>query len=54
MPIEALRQYSEEFAVMFEWFNEKGYEADIPTLRKMYPELKTFETWVGETGWGKS
>jgi hypothetical protein len=34
---------------MFEWLQESGYAADIPSLRKLYPPLKTFETWLRET-----
>jgi len=34
--------YGEELAVMYEWFNEVGYEADIATLREEYPRLTTF------------
>jgi uncharacterized protein YbjT (DUF2867 family) len=42
---------SEDFARMIDWFNEKGYEADIPALRARYPGLKTFEIWLREGGW---
>ncbi|HAK60266.1 MAG TPA: hypothetical protein DCO77_07760 [Nitrospiraceae bacterium] len=51
--IDDLRKYSEEMAIMFEWFNKKGYEADIPALRKLYPPLMTLEVWLHKTGWGK-
>ena len=34
---------------MFEWLQESGYAADIPSLRKLYPPLKPFETWLRET-----
>jgi len=34
---------------MFEWLQESGYAADIPSLRKLYPPLKTFETCLRET-----
>lgn len=34
VPIEDVReQMGEEYATMFEWFNEAGYEADIDALR---------------------
>lgn len=36
---------------MRKWFNEKGYEADIPALRKRYPALTSLETWLRRTGW---
>jgi hypothetical protein len=31
---------------MLAWFNESGYKADIPALRKLYPGLHTFESWL--------
>lgn len=50
-PIEQLRALNEEYAVMFEWFNDYGYEADIPALKKIHPGLKSFKTWLSETSW---
>jgi uncharacterized protein YbjT (DUF2867 family) len=41
----------EEFLKIVRWFNEEGFRADIPALRKLYPPLKTFETWLRQTGW---
>jgi uncharacterized protein YbjT (DUF2867 family) len=44
-----------EFYVMFRWFNEAGYKADIPGLRRAYPEihLHSLEEWLREEGWHK-
>ena len=44
-----------EFYLMFRWFNEAGYQADIPSLRKKYPEvrLQTLEEWLRNEGWHK-
>jgi uncharacterized protein YbjT (DUF2867 family) len=36
---------------MTKWFNEKGYEANIPALHKRYPALTNFEAWLRKTGW---
>jgi uncharacterized protein YbjT (DUF2867 family) len=36
---------------MMNWFNEKGYEADIPALRAIHPGLMNLETWAHKTGW---
>lgn len=47
-PIEQIRAFSEDFALMVEWFNAKGYEADVPALRKIHPGLLTFEEWAKE------
>ncbi|MER5430155.1 NmrA/HSCARG family protein [Streptomyces sp. NPDC002588] len=45
-PIEELRAEAEEMANMFDWFAEKGYQADIAALRERYPELLTLESWL--------
>ena len=44
-----------EFYTMFRWFNEAGYKADIPSLRRAYPEvhLHTLEEWLRNEGWHK-
>lgn len=44
-----------EFYLMFRWFNEEGFQADIPGLRKRYPEvhLYTLEEWLRAEGWHK-
>lgn len=44
-----------EFFLMFRWFNEAGYKADIAGLRRRYPEvhLHTLEEWLREEGWNR-
>ena len=44
-----------EFYTMFRWFNEAGFKADIPGLRRAYPEihLQTLEEWLRNEGWHK-
>jgi uncharacterized protein YbjT (DUF2867 family) len=44
-----------EFFVMFRWFNEAGYKADVAGLRRAYPELHlhTLEEWLRSEGWHK-
>lgn len=44
-----------EFYVMFRWFNDAGFKADIPGLRRTYPEihLHTLEEWLRNEGWHK-
>jgi uncharacterized protein YbjT (DUF2867 family) len=44
-------QMGEEYAVMYRWFNEVGYEADITALRREYPKLTTFEEYLRDHGW---
>jgi uncharacterized protein YbjT (DUF2867 family) len=36
IPIEQVRQNSEDFAVMLEWFDRIGYNADIPALEREF------------------
>jgi hypothetical protein len=47
-------QMGEEYAVMYRWFNDMVYEANIAALRREYPELTTelttFEQYLGH-GW---
>jgi uncharacterized protein YbjT (DUF2867 family) len=44
-----------EFNEMFHWFNSKGYRANIPELRRRYPEVRlhSLEDWLREDGWDK-
>jgi uncharacterized protein YbjT (DUF2867 family) len=44
-----------EFYEMFRWFNDAGFKADIPELRRRYPEihLHTLEEWLRDEGWHK-
>jgi hypothetical protein len=41
----------EEFAVMYRWFNDVGYEADTDALRREHPDLTTFERYLRSHGW---
>ena len=51
-PQAAAGPFSEaERAAMARFFNGQGYDADIPALRKQYPQLKTLETFLRENGW---
>jgi uncharacterized protein YbjT (DUF2867 family) len=44
-------QMGEEITVMYRWFNDMGYEADIAALQQEYPELTTFERYLRAHGW---
>lgn len=50
-PIEELRRYSEEMAVMFEWFGTARPTVDIAACRRLVPGLKTFAAWVSQNRW---
>ncbi|MFC7079776.1 NmrA/HSCARG family protein [Halorussus caseinilyticus] len=53
VPIDEFReQMGEEYAVMFEWFNEHGYEADIEALRTDHDVGFTpLAEYLRERGW---
>jgi uncharacterized protein YbjT (DUF2867 family) len=42
----AKRIMPKEFADMFRWIREKGFEADIAQVRQEYPQLLTFAGWL--------
>ena len=44
-------QMGEEYAVMYRWFNDYGYEADIAALKKEHPGLISFEQYLRGHGW---
>jgi uncharacterized protein YbjT (DUF2867 family) len=44
-------QMGEEYAVMYRWFNDVGYEADVAALQQEHPELTTFERYLRSHGW---
>ena len=50
MPLEKVRESSSDYAMMFDWLNLKGFTADIPTLRKILPDMETIESWMGKSG----
>ncbi len=53
--VEQMREaMGEEYAVMFEWFNDHGYEADLTGLRARFDaEFNGLETYLDENGWGR-
>jgi uncharacterized protein YbjT (DUF2867 family) len=51
---EFREQMGEEYAVMFEWFNEAGYEADVEALRADHDvDFTDLETYLREHDWGR-
>jgi uncharacterized protein YbjT (DUF2867 family) len=56
LPMSIVRLFlGKEFYQMFRWFNEAGFQANIPELRHRYPEvcLQTLEEWLRSEGWHK-
>ncbi len=50
VPMSAPSPY-EDMTIMVEWFNQHGYQADIPALRALNPDLLTLEAWIKQSGW---
>jgi uncharacterized protein YbjT (DUF2867 family) len=44
-------QMGEEYTVMYRWFNDYGYEANIAALKDEYPGLASFEQYLRGHGW---
>jgi uncharacterized protein YbjT (DUF2867 family) len=56
LPMPIVRLFlGKEFYEMFHWFNTAGFQANIPELRRRYPEvnLHSLEEWLRENGWDK-
>jgi uncharacterized protein YbjT (DUF2867 family) len=46
IPWDAFEQHAgHEYAVMFRWFEDVGYNADIAALRQEHPNMLTLERW---------
>jgi uncharacterized protein YbjT (DUF2867 family) len=43
-----------EITRMYEWFDQEGYEADIPALREEYLGLTSFEQYLRQSGWSEA
>jgi uncharacterized protein YbjT (DUF2867 family) len=50
-PIEQVRSFDPNLAKLAEWLNDEGFRADIPTVREIYPDLMTLETFLRKSGW---
>lgn len=48
IPVWLMMAGVKELGVMFQWFHDEGYGADIPALKRLNPALKTFEDWLKE------
>lgn len=51
-PIEEVRAWSEDFALMLEWFDEVGYDVDIEALEEETgAEHVRFASWARQVDW---
>lgn len=56
LPMPMVRLFlGKEFYQMFRWFNQSGFKANIPELRRKYPEIhfQTLGEWLRAEGWHK-
>jgi len=53
LPIDSVRQWNENLARMYDWFDRVGFDADVVGLRSLYPEVDwhRFSTWSAEQDW---
>ncbi len=52
VPIEEVRKFSEDFALMLEWFDRVGYEADIQgQAKKSGIKPTSFADWARKASW---
>jgi uncharacterized protein YbjT (DUF2867 family) len=53
VPVDTVRQWNDDLARMYEWFDRVGYDADVVGLRSLYPEVDwhRFSTWAREQDW---
>jgi uncharacterized protein YbjT (DUF2867 family) len=52
VPIDQVRAGSEEFAIMLEWFDKVGYDADIEGTAKEFGVTPTsFRKWAESQNW---
>lgn len=51
VPVDAVRANSAEVADMFQWFMDKGYDADINGLREIYPGLTSMSQWLQKSNY---
>jgi uncharacterized protein YbjT (DUF2867 family) len=53
VPMENIKQMSDDMVTMYEWFDRVGYKLDIAALKREFPEVgwHSFESWAKEQDW---
>lgn len=55
IPFEAFEQQAgAEMTIMYRWFENVGYAADLAQLKREFPEPTDFESYLRDRGWAKS
>ncbi|MFN6498073.1 MAG: NmrA/HSCARG family protein [Nostoc sp. DedQUE01] len=55
IPFEAFEQQAgEEVTIMFRWFENVGYAADLAQLKRDFPAPTDFESYLRDRGWAKN
>ncbi len=53
-PIEEVRQWSKDYAIMLEWFDAVGYNADIPAMsRESGIRPTSLDEWAAKVDWDR-
>jgi len=53
-PYDKIEKASADMAMMYEWFNVRGYTVDIKSLREIIPDLESFMEWTERAGWHRA
>ncbi|KAJ5822244.1 uncharacterized protein N7525_011528 [Penicillium rubens] len=48
IPVWLMMAAVKDLGVMFRWFRDEGYGADVPAVKRLNPSLKTFGDWLKE------
>jgi len=48
IPLAEVRKSSEDMALMLEWFDKVGYDADIPALEREFGKLTKLDAWASK------
>jgi uncharacterized protein YbjT (DUF2867 family) len=52
IPLEEVRKWSEDLAIMYEWFDRVGYDVNIAALERDYGiKLSTLSEWANKVNW---
>lgn len=54
LPVSVVKEQSDDMAAMFEWFDQVGYNVNLPDLHESFPEIdwQSYSQWVESQDWG--